>query len=112
MIAASIADVAASIGRIRARGGEVVFIRPPSAGLLRERELRNTPRATTWDRLLRETGTFGIHFEDHPAMQGLDVPEWSHLSRDSATRFTRAYVGVLRERYVGLRPGAVLHPGP
>ena len=66
----------------------------------------------TWDRLLRETGAFGIHFEDYPEMQGLEIPELSHLSAESATRFTRAYVGVLRERYVGLRPGAVLKPGP
>jgi hypothetical protein len=61
------------------------------------------PRVATWDRLLRETGAFGIHFDDYPDMQGLDLPEMSHLSRDSATRFTRAYVGVLRDRYVELR---------
>jgi len=104
MIAASIADVAASIATIRARGGEVAFVRPPSAGLFLEREKRNAPRAKTWDRLLRETGSFGIYFEDYAEMQGLEVPEWSHLSRDSAARFTRAYVDVLlREGYVRLR---------
>jgi hypothetical protein len=96
--------IATSIARIHARGGEVVFVRPPSAGLFLERENRNAPRARTWDRLLRETGSFGIHFEDYPEMRDLEVPEWSHLSRDSATRFTRAYVDVLlREGYVGLR---------
>lgn len=104
MIAASIADVAASVARIRARGGEVVFVRPPSAGLFLKRENRNAPRAATWDRLLEETGAFGFHFEDHPETRALDVPEWSHLSRDSAARFTRAYVDLLlREGYVGLR---------
>jgi hypothetical protein len=111
MIDASIADVAASVRKIRARGGEVVFIRPPSSGPFLEREKRNAPRETTWDRLLRETGAFGIHYEDHDSMQGLEVPEWSHLSRESAARFTRAYVGLLRERDVGLRARAVLHPG-
>lgn len=110
MVAASIADVAASVARIRARGGDVVFVRPPSAGPFLERENRNAPRASTWDRLLRETGSFGIHFEDYPEMNGLEVPEWSHLSRESATRFTRAYVGVLRERNVGLR--TPLEPEP
>ena len=39
------------------------------------------------------------------------LPEVSHLSRDSATRFTRAYVGVLRERYVGLRTLPEAQPG-
>ena len=43
-------------------------------------------------------------------MQGLDLPEQSHLTRESATRFTRAYVGVLRERYVWLRTPPVLQP--
>lgn len=112
MIAAAIADVAGSVAKIRGRGGEVVFIRPPSAGPFLERENRNAPRAKTWDRLLRETGAFGIHFEDDPEMRALEVPEWSHLSRRDAARFTRAYVGqLLREGYVGLRPGTVLHPG-
>ena len=81
--------------KIRARGGDVVFIRSPSAGLYYEHELRAIPRATTWDKLLAETGAFGIHFEDYPEMRNLEVPEWSHLSRASATRFTRAYVGVV-----------------
>ena len=43
-------------------------------------------------------------------MQGLDLPELSHLTREDAARFTRAYVGVLRERYVGLRSPPVLEP--
>jgi hypothetical protein len=113
MIAASIADVSASIGRIRARGGEVVFIRPPSAGLFLERENRNAPRAKTWDRLLQETDAFGFHYEDYPETRNFEVPEWSHVSRRDAARFTREYVNVLlREGYVGLRPGPVVHPAP
>jgi hypothetical protein len=108
----AIEESKAAVTKIRERGGEVVFVRPPSAGLYYENELHFAPRAKTWDRLLAETGAFGVHFEDYPAMQNLEVPEWSHLSPESATRFTRAYVGVLRERYVGLRPGAVLKPGP
>ena len=100
-----------AVETIRARGGEVVFIRAPSAGLYLEHERHGWPRARTWERLLAETGAFGIHFEDYAEMRDLEVPEWSHLSRDSATRFTRAYVGVLRERDVRLRPGPVVHPG-
>jgi hypothetical protein len=103
-------DVSRSVAAIRRRGGEVVFIRPPSSGGYYEREQRNTPRDRTWDRMLREADVFGIHFEDYPDMQGLDLPELSHLTREDATRFTRAYVGVLRERYVRLRPPPVLEP--
>ena len=110
VVALAIEESREAMARIRARGGDVVFVRSPSAGAVHERESRQVPRATTWDPLLAETDAFGIHFEDHAEMRTLEVPEWSHLSRESATRFTRAYVGVLRERYVGLRPGAVAHP--
>lgn len=95
LIARVCADVNQSVAKIRARGGDVAFIRPPSAGGYYEREQRRVPRDRSWDRLLRETGAFGIHFEDYPEMQGLDIPELSHLSRESATRFTHAYVAIL-----------------
>lgn len=101
-------DVRESVANIRARGGEVVFIRPPSAGAYRERERRNVPRERGWDRLLREADVFGIHFEDYPDMQGLELPEMSHLTRGDAARFTRAYVEVLISRYPWLREKAVL----
>jgi len=96
---AIIDSVREDVAKIRARGGDVVFVRAPSDGDFYQREQAVVPRPVTWDRLLHETGTFGIHFEDHADMQRLDVVEMSHLSRESATRFTRAYVGVLLQRY-------------
>lgn len=96
---AIIDSVREDVMKIRERGGDVVFIRAPSDGDLYEREQAGVPRSVTWDRLLHETGAFGIHFEDHADMQGLDVVEMSHLSRESTSRFTRAYVDVLLERY-------------
>ena len=38
------------------------------------------------------------HFEDYVEMRNLEVPEWSHLSRDSAARFTRAYVELIMQK--------------
>lgn len=94
-----IAETRTAVEAIRARGGEVVFVRAPSGGLYYEHEQAAFPRAKSWDRLLREVNAFGVHFEDHPAMQGLEIPEWSHLSRDSSTQFTRAYVQVLTDQF-------------
>lgn len=91
------------VGMIRARGGEVVFVRAPSAALYLESERQGQPRARTWDRLLAVTGAYGIHFEDHAAMQGLDVVEWSHLSGQSQVKFTRAYVEILMRDVLWLR---------
>lgn len=98
-----IATAKADIDRIRARGGEVVWVRPPAAEPILVNERSRAPRGTTWDRLLRETGSFGVHFEDYPEMQHLEIPEWSHLSRSSALRFTDAYVRALRNNVDWLR---------
>jgi hypothetical protein len=107
----AIRESAEAVGKIRAHGGEVVFVRPPSAGLYYEHERRSAPREKTWDRLLRETGALGIHFEDHPDMRDLEVPEWSHLSRESAKAFTRAYAEVLVKEVPRLRGPPPLKAG-
>ena len=83
---------AEAVTRIRARGGDVIFIRPPSAPELRKVEDGRLPRAKGWDLLLAGTHAKGIHADDLPQAQNLVVPEWSHLSRKCATVFTDAYV--------------------
>lgn len=81
---------------LRARGVEVLFVRPPSAGLWLEVETKAFPRAATWDVLLQRTGAPGVHFEDHAGMQGLEIPEWSHLSAADAVRYTEALLDVMQ----------------
>jgi hypothetical protein len=87
-----IARSAEAVRRIRARGGEVIFVRPPSAPELRGIEENRLPRAKGWDALLAGTRARGIHADDLPAAQDLTIPEWSHLNRRCATVFTDAYV--------------------
>lgn len=93
-----IRDAVRDVRRIRARGGEVVFVRPPSSGGFLEHERERVPRERFWDALIAATGAVGIHWEDHPELRNLEIPEWSHLSRASATQFTRVYVEQLRSR--------------
>jgi hypothetical protein len=81
-----------AVAKIRARGGEVVFVRPPSAPELRLYEEQTVPRRRGWDQLLSRTDVRGVHFDDDPAMQGLLLPEYSHLSHACAMVFTDAYV--------------------
>jgi len=85
----------ADIDRIRARGGEVVWVRPPSSGPLLGIERIRYPRQVVWDKLVHDTAAFGVYFEDYPAMQNLPCADWSHLSKTSAIAFTDAYVRVL-----------------
>ena len=95
-----IARSAEAVRRIRARGGDVIFIRPPSAPELRSLEERRLPKAKGWDLLLTGTRAQGIHADDLPQAQNLVIPEWSHLSRKCARVFTDAYV----RRLVKLTP--------
>jgi hypothetical protein len=92
-----IARTAEAVRRIRARGGDVIFIRPPSAPQLRVNEERSLPRSAGWDRLLAGANAKGIHADDLPQAQNLLIPEYSHLSRKCATVFTDAYVRRLVE---------------
>jgi hypothetical protein len=91
-----VTEVRRDVERIRSRGGEVAFVRFPSTGPFREAERMGLPRERYWDRLVAEVDAVGIHFEDHPELQGYLLPEWSHLSQSEATRFTRNLVPLLR----------------
>jgi hypothetical protein len=88
---------AEAVRRIRARGGDVIFVRPPSAPALRVYEEKSLPRSVGWDRLLVGANAKGIHADDLPQAQKLVLPELSHLSRKCAAVFTDAYVRRLVE---------------
>ena len=89
----------AAIEKLKARGVQVVFVRPPSAGEFLAAENGGFPRERTWNVLLQRTGVPGIHFEDYPEMQGLNLPEWSHLSAADAARFTEALCAILQREH-------------
>jgi len=84
-----------AVHKIRSRGGQVVFIRCPSSGKLRELEAQLNPRPVFWERILARTGAPGIHFEDHPTLEHFRCPEWSHLISEDATRFTENLMPIL-----------------
>lgn len=86
---ALLAHVASLVERIRARGGEVVFVRMVSSGSVRNIEDTRYPRERYWDRLLQRTGGKGITFEDVPALSRFECPEGSHLDYRSAPEYTR-----------------------
>lgn len=94
----NLATIKRSVEAIEARGGSVFFVRHPSTGALRELEDRITPRATHWDRLLRESGAKGIYDRDHPELSDFVCPEWSHLSARDASEYTRRLSAILRQR--------------
>ena len=98
LIAKGLGESVAAVKAIRARGGEVVFVRPPSDIHLRLNEEAQVPKARGRSALLARTASVGVHNDDlPPQLRRLAMPEWSHLTRACATVFTDAYVRRLAE---------------
>jgi hypothetical protein len=95
-IEARFRDTVAAIDKLRARGSKIVFVRFPVTDRLKTLEDKATPRAKTWDPLLRQTRCPGIYFEDFPELANFDCPEWSHLSAGDSVEFTKRLVPHLR----------------
>jgi hypothetical protein len=89
-------DVVTAVQKLRARGGKIVFVRLPYTGGLKALEDRDTPRAQTWDPILKATAAPGIYYEDYPELSGFNCPEWSHLSAGDSVEFSRRLVPHLR----------------
>jgi hypothetical protein len=96
-----IEQMAKAVAQLRARGVKVLFVRMPSIGPYLEYENRNFPRARAWHALLAATGAPGIHFEDYPQMHGYNLPEWSHMTRADAERFTAVLYGIIHRDFWG-----------
>jgi len=57
--------VKTDVDKIKARGGEVIFIRTPSSGPFWEGEQKAFPKEKYWNKILEVTGCDGFHFTDY-----------------------------------------------
>lgn len=79
------------------RGGNLILVRCPSTGPIREGENTRLPREQFWDLLIEQSGAVGYHFEDYEALKNFDCPEWSHLSADDARLFTNVLTDIMKK---------------
>ncbi|WP_343112883.1 hypothetical protein [Mucilaginibacter sp.] len=84
-----------AVEKIRARGGDVVFVRMPSSGYFWQTEQRLFKRQQYWEPLITATNTRGIHFADYPTINHFECPEWSHLCQAQAVVFTTELIKLL-----------------
>ena len=91
-------ELKTNIDKIRSRGGEVLFIRPPSSGPWLVAEAEVYPRQKYWDDMLAYTNTTGIHFQDYPETSSFICPEWSHLTREDAVIYTKHLIKTLQSK--------------
>jgi len=92
-----ISTVKNDVDKIKARGGQVLFLRTPSSGPYLQGETMGFPRSKYWDRLLTVTNCPGIHFADYPAIAHFQCPEFSHLKPADAIVFTKNLVDILQK---------------
>ena len=76
------------VHKIRQRGGDVVFIRMPSSGEIRDLEASAWPRERYWDVLANSVSAKAIHFEDFDGLRDFKCADGSHLDVDQAREFT------------------------
>ena len=87
-----------AVDQIKARGGQVIFVRTPSSGAYLMGENMGFPRDKYWERILAVTNCTGIHFADYPAIAHFVCPEFSHLSQSDAIVFTKNFINILQEK--------------
>ncbi len=80
--------------KYKARGGNVILVRCPSSGGLREGEKMRLPRTEFWDDLVQKAQVKSYHFEDYEQLK-FECPEWSHLSAADAEIFTTELVKII-----------------
>jgi hypothetical protein len=93
-------EAVAAVDSIRARGGDVVFIRTPSSGQMFAIESHAFPREKLWDPLLAATHCNGVYFQDFPEIAHFVCPEWSHLTPSDAIAYTKALIPLLPKTFV------------
>jgi hypothetical protein len=96
-----IARAAKAVTELREHGVKVLFVRMPSDGEYLAYEDRLFPRERSWRALLQATGAPGIHFQDYPQLEGYYLPEWSHMTRSEAERFTAELYGIIARDFWG-----------
>lgn len=96
----------AAVRRIQARGGKVLFVRPPSSGPVRRVEEDNYPRKDYWDVFAASITAPTVHFEDVPVLRALECPEWAHLNEAGTTQFTTAIAAQLHRLGMVVSPAA------
>jgi hypothetical protein len=83
------------VDKIRARGGDVIFVRTPSNPPFFTGENMAYPRNMGWDKILSVTQCKGIYFADYPELDHFKCPELSHLKPQDAVLYTKGIIHIL-----------------
>ncbi len=83
---------------IQKRGGDVIFMQFPTSGEHWRYDEFVLPKTQYWDAFAARSSALCLHFRDVPELADFACPDWSHLDRRDAPRFTRQLAKVLQDR--------------
>lgn len=90
MVDASVGYFSGLIETLRARGGDIMFIRMPSSGDYLKEDILNNHDNDIFKPTMVGLDVPAINSMDYPELStDLEIPEWSHLSRKSQDDFSR-----------------------
>jgi len=93
---ATTAFFAADAKKFVKRGGNLILLRCPSSGWIKQGEDKFLSKADLWDPLVKATNAQAYYFEDYEQLKNLTCPEWSHLSAPDARYFTTELVKIMK----------------
>ncbi|MBT8262070.1 MAG: hypothetical protein KJO05_04550 [Bacteroidia bacterium] len=79
------------------KGGNMILVRCPSDGWFKEIETMGLPREEYWDSLVIKSKLPSYHYADYEQFQDLNLPEWSHLSKEDADYFTTEIIKIFKK---------------
>lgn len=89
--------VSAVVTILRAKNCRVIFLRLPSADIVRELERKMFPNERFWGYMQKNINAEFIHFEDYPSLSGFLSVDGSHIASENSAAFTKALTDVIRQ---------------
>ena len=87
----------ASVEKIKARNGQVVFLRLPTDDALWDIDEEFFSRKLYWDQFMTWLNTDSIHFKDVPGLDQFDLPDDSHMDQRDSDAFTRILFNYIKK---------------
>jgi hypothetical protein len=91
-------EIERAVKGIQDRGGRVIFVQFPLSEVARKLVEERYPRKEYWEVMAARTSAIMIHFKDYPSLSGFECPDFLHLDRKDAEKFTEALAGIIFEK--------------
>lgn len=83
------------VKKFKKRGGNLILLRCPSSGFYKDVETKFLPRKDYWNELVKQTQAKSYHYEDYEQLKYFECPEWSHLSKLDAIKYTTELANIM-----------------